>query len=335
MAGNPATKEILLHTFKILKDETDSEHPMNAERICQKLSEKGFSCERKAIYSNVEALNNCGFDVSKNARGFYLEGREFEVPEICLLCDAVETADFISPKKTKQLTDKLQKLLSRGEAQKIHRQIFIENRKKSNNERVLINIDAISDAIDRGLKIKVVYSNKEYTCGKVTKKERTHMLSPYALTWADDHYYLIANNEKYDNLMHLRIDRIISAEVMENKPLRRFSEVSEYKTFFDVADYCNKAFNMFGGEKRRIELLCDNSMLEIIHDRFGEKLWLFPEGNDKFRLLIDANVSKGLIAWILQYATELEVLSPSELREDIKIKVEKLAKMYSVDHKKK
>ena len=314
MSGSSSQKLKLLYLIDILKENTDEKHPLSAEKLCELLEQRGVSCERKSIYRDISVLCEYGYDIvnSSSPRGYFLGWRDFEVPEICLLCDAVESADFISPKKTRELTEKLEGLLSKNEAKKIRRQIFIDNRKKSDNERVYINIDLISAAIDEGKKINIDYSRREFLGGKITEKSKRFTVSPYALTWADDHYYLICNNEKYDNLMHLRMDRIKKAEKLAEN-IRHFSEVSEYKNTFDVADYCGKAFNMYGGKKQKIELRCKNGLLETIIDRFGSDISFFADGKEHFRFLTDAHVSEGLVGWILQYSADMEILAPEEI----------------------
>lgn len=329
MSGNSNQKLKLLYLLDILKEHTDQFHPLSAEQICELLSKKGISAERKSIYRDISVLMEYGYDIatSVSPRGYFLAWREFEVPEVCLLLDAVESADFISPKKTRELAEKLEALLSKNEAKKLRRQVFIDNRKKSDNERVYINIDLISSAIDEGKKIILDYTRREFFEGKVNSKTKRFTVSPYALCWADDHYYLICNNSKYDNLMHLRVDRIVKVDKLA-ETVRHFSEVSEYKTFFDVADYCTKAFNMFGGVKQKIELRCKNSLLEAIIDRFGADISFFSSGDENFRILVDANVSEGLVGWILSYADELEILSPKTLRDAVSDKISALQKIY-------
>lgn len=329
MAGSANQKLKLLYLIDIFKEYTDENNPLSAEKLCELLAERGITCERKSIYRDISVLCEYGYDIvpSTSPRGYFLGWREFEVPEICLLSDAVESADFISAKKTRELTRKLEGLLSKNEAKKLRRQVFVDNRNKSDNERVYINIDTLSDAIDQMKKVELGYRRHILSNGKIADVVKTFTVSPYALCWADDHYYLICNNEKYDNLMHLRVDRITEVKALAEAS-RHFSKVSEYQNYFDVADYCSKAFNMFGGEKQKIELRCKNGLLESIFDRFGEDLTVFPDGNEHFRFLTDANISEGLVGWILQYSAEIEVLSPERLRSAITEKVAELSNIY-------
>ena len=156
-------------------------------------------------------------------------------------------------------------------------------------------------------------------------------LNPYALIWSNDHYYLIANNPKYDNLMHLRVDRIKKAEVIENSVQRHFSEVCEYKDYFDVADYSKKLFNMFSGELIDIKLLCKNELLEQILDRFGDDASAREnfDDEDTFFLFTKAALSDGLISWLMQFSDSIKVIEPQILVDEIRNKARTIVEMYN------
>ena len=161
-----------------------------------------------------------------------------------------------------------------------------------------------------------------------TLYEREHCVSPYALIWSNDHYYLVANNDKYDNLMHTRIDRMKKVEIID-LPARDFSEVSPYKHFFDSADYSGKIFNMFSGDTQRLELCCHNSIIEEILDRFGSEVTLKKANREgHFTLSTKCVVSEGLVSWIMQFGPKIEVLSPKKLREDVRDRADEIIRLY-------
>lgn len=165
---------------------------------------------------------------------------------------------------------------------------------------------------------------------KANKKsytEKTFTVSPYALIWKNDHYYLACNNEKYNNLMNLRLDRIRKIELTD-EDARPVGEVSEYDDVFDVADYTSKMFNMFSGESASVKLLCDLDLREEIMDRFGAKVPLTAVDNDHFETTINAALSDGLISWVMEFGDKLKVLEPQELSEKVKEKALKIAAMY-------
>lgn len=325
------TRMRLLRVAEILKDKSDRLHPLQSSEIIEELSKYGITAERKAIYGDIEALERSGLDIIRTSvpkKGFCLGTRSFELPEICLLIDAVQSAGFIPKKSTERLIGKLRAEVSAYDSEAVKNRVCIMNRSKSDNDGIYEIIEVLNTAITRERKVKLVYSRHvlEGTEPKTVEKEMT--VSPYALLWEADHYYLIGNNEKYDNLMNLRIDRIRNAEVTDIRS-RHFSEVSEYKQRFDTADYAKKAFNMFGGEMCRIDLECDIRLLQQITDRFSDGIFI-RHGKDEptFRFSADAMLSDGLVGWIMQFGGDVRVLSPEILRRNVLEKAKKLTEAF-------
>jgi predicted DNA-binding transcriptional regulator YafY len=254
--------------------------------------------------------------------------RQYEVAEIRLLADAVQAANFISNKKTKALKDKLYKLISRGQAESIQSQVFFENKLKSDNEEMYYNIDTINVAVQQGVQIEFIYKKR-----KLTKRmtaafdEKCFTVNPYALIWINDCYYLICNNPKYDNLMHTRLDRMTMVKTLDIKA-RSFAEVSEYKEVFDAADYSSKMFNMYSGEVQPIQLRCSKSIIDVMLDRFGSETPLKADGDEHFVIEIQAAVSDGFIAWILQYGASIKVKSPKALADKVKENAQRVLAEY-------
>ncbi len=320
MAGNSNQKLKLLRLMDILRSDTDEEHPLSASELCDKLAGYGIVAERKAVYSDIEILRDYGLDIvcTKTPKpGYFLAARDFETPEIYLLADAVQAAAFITPKKTKQLLKKLEAMLSVGQSRDIRRRVYIDNRGKCENEEIYYSIDVLARAIADGQRVELQYIHLGLPDGgRAVESYKELTVSPYAMTWANDRYYLVGNNAKYDNLMHLRIDRM--RHVRETaEPVRPFSEVCEYKSFFDIADYTKKSFNMFGGEPSSVEFRCDNSLLEQIYDKFGRDIFIRDVRDGRFTFSAKALLSDGLASWILQFGDRIEVLSPSALAETV------------------
>ncbi len=321
----------LLYIIKILSELTDDEHPLSATEICEKLAAYDVTAERKAIYDDIECLISFGYDIIQTRipkNGYFLASRDFELPEVFLLGDAVRTAKFISEKKTRELTKKLDNLVSKYQAKSNLRGIYIDPSSKTHNEELFYNIDSINTAIEQGKKIKFTYSKKTLREGRqIITESKTRIVSPYAMTWQFDYYYLIGNYEKYNNLMNLRIDRIHSVEILD-EPVRHFSEVSDYRDVFDVADYTKKLFGMFGGNTQEIKLRCNNKILEQVTDRFGDSIFITNVTDQSFDFTVKAAVSDALVTWITNYSDMIEVLRPEELREKIIDRVEKIMKVY-------
>ncbi len=332
MANESKTKLKLLYLSDILNGQTDENHPLSSYKICDLLSEKGILAERKSIYTDIAVLNEYGMDIivnaQNNSKGFFVGSRQFELAEIRLLLDAVQAADFISPNKTKQLVKKIEGFTSVYQQKKLHRQVYVDNRPKCKNEEIFYNINTLDDAINKKVKVTFKYTRRKLTDEfTASREEKVFLVSPYALIWSADHYYLVCNNEKYDNLMNLRIDRIKNVNLTE-LPARHFSEVSDYESKFDSADYSSKLFNMYSGEPEPVELECDNGILEEILDKFGDKVKLRKSDDEHFYIKTDIAVSDGLVGWILQFGKKIKVVSPVNLADKVKEKAEEILNSY-------
>lgn len=331
MSARLGNKLKLLYIIDILKKYSDEEHPINAAELCEMLGNEGISAERKAIYNDIDMLTFYGYDIIKTRTpkaGYFLASREFELPEIYLLADAVRSADFITPKKTRELLQKIDSFLSVHQAKKREKITYISAQYKCKNEAIYYNIDKISHAIESGVKIEVTYTNRTLTNDKkIVATEKLMVISPYATVWENDRYYLVGNNEKYDNLIHLRLDRIKQIKVT-NIPARHFSEVSEYTESFNVADYAAKTFNMYGGEVAEIELKCNRNRLEQIIDRFSDEISVYKLTDDTFSFTTNVIISEGLVSWLLQFGADVEVIKPANLRARIAERIKELSEIY-------
>ncbi len=330
MAGKKDSKLKILYLKEILEKYSDEDNILNAADIAEYLMQYGIECERKSIYKDIEILIDYGMDIIKTTKpkGYFLASREFEPAEIRLINDAVQAANFISKKKTLQLLDKTDKFSSTYQSKRLRKQVFIDNRNKCKNEEIFYNINSLDDAIKSEKKVKLTYTRRKLDNKFTASNEKKEfILSPYALIWSNDHYYLVANNEKYDNLMNIRIDRIRNVEVLE-VPSRHFSEVSEYKHSFDSADYVSKTFNMFSGKPECTELRCKTAILEEMLDRFGEKVSIKKGDEGWFYIHDDVCINDGFASWVMQFGDSIEVMYPEELRNMIKEKSEKIMKLY-------
>ena len=323
-------KEIAI--LDILKKYSDEENPVNALEISEKLREKGIFVERKAIYRGIEDLIDYGYDIMRTKTpkvGYYILDKEFQLPEIYLLTDAVQAASFITVKKTRELVNKLENMLSQGERQKREKGIYIDNGHKCENEEIFYNIDTLSNAIALNKKVTLIYSVRTISKDrKIVLQNKEYKLSPYALIWQNEHYYLVANNEKYDNLMHIRLDRARKITITK-EDWRHFSEVSCYKDKFDIADYSAKSFQMYAGELTEIKLRCSEQILEQVVDRFSDKIFITNAQDGWFSFSSKVILSSGLVNWILQYGDRIKVEAPLKLYDMVKNRVNDLSNIYN------
>lgn len=332
MAGKPDSKLKTLYVKQILETDSDEDHILNANDIAALLlSRYGIECERKSIYKDMEVLEEFGMDIVKTVspkKGYFLASREFEPVEIRLLSDAVQAADFITRKKTQEMLKKIEGLASVHQANVLKKQVYIDRRNKSRNESVFYNIDRLDTAIRERKKVSFIYTRRRLDEKFAASKERKiFRVSPYGLIWTNDRYYLVCNNEKYDNLMNVRIDRISKVELLD-EPARSVSEVSAYKVRFDPADYAQKTFNMFSGVPEIIELKCDNELLENMFDRFGEQADTRVADDHSFFLRTEASVNHGLVGWILQFGDQIRVTQPKALRDMVQETAAAILKKY-------
>ncbi len=322
----------LIALERFFKSHTDENHIFSAAEIIAELEGQGISCERKALYSDIDALRAAGCDIvctRSPKSGFFIASRDFEEAEVRLMIDAVQAAKFITAKKTDALVNKMGSLLSIPQAEKLKSQVYIDSSHKRKNEEIYYTIDTLHNAIAANKKVSFIYSNLSVSDDLTPcLNEREFTVSPYALIWSNDHYYLVCNNGNYDNLMHARIDRM-SKVTCTNEPWRHFSEVSEYRSKFDSADYAGKLFNMFSGSEQKVTLRCSNRFLEEIVDRFGENVIFRSRTADNFTAEITAVTGEGFISWVLQYGSAVEVVRPAQLRATVAKRAAEIVKMYS------
>ena len=332
MSGRPDAKLKLLYLKEILEKYSDEEHIINAVEITDHLrSDYGMDCERKSIYKDVEVLQSYGVDVLSTRspkKGFFVASGKFEPAELRLLSDAVQAANFITPKKSKALLGKIESFSSIYQAETLRRQVYMDSRTKSDNEAIYLNISALDEAIKNGKKVRLTYSRRKLDEKFAARKERRiFTLSPYGLIWSNDHYYLVANKGNYNNLMNLRVDRISHVEILPDDA-RPVSEVSDYKNGFDPADYAAKSFNMYSGRAEDIELKCDNAILEEMFDRFGKRAHTRVAEEGSFLLRTEAAVNSGLVGWILQFGNRIEVIKPAKLRYMVAEQAQAVLRVY-------
>lgn len=333
MAEKGYTKLKLLYIKQYLEKYSDEDNLVKADELIEMLADKGIVCERKSIYADISALKSYGVDISTEKRGYRVLARDFELPELRLLMDAVQAANFISAKKSKELIGKIGTLCSKNQAATLEKQVYIENRNKCTNEEIYYNIDLVNKAILQKKKIAFTYIKRKINENKkeIIRQEKAFTVSPYALIWSNDHYYLVSNNSKYDNLMHIRIDRMKKVRLVDEAS-RDFSEVSPYKGFFDSADYSGKLFNMFSGDNQKLRLCCSDSILEEMIDRFGDDCDITKahiDMEETFILETSCVCSEGLVSWLMQFGDKVEVLSPESLKKDIIEKTEAILNVYT------
>ncbi len=326
MSKSPYSKAKLLYLAKILLTETDEEHPLSTNELIEKLALYGISAERKAIYDDIEILETFGLDIEQiksKANLYFIGSRTLELPELKLLVDSVGSSRFITEKKSAELIGKLETLTSIHNAKTLRRQVFVSGRVKTSNEQIYYNVDAIHQALAQNRKISFKYS--KWTIDK--KQEFRHegekyIQSPLGLTWTDNNYYLVAYSTERNKILHFRVDKMSSISVLPES-----SETPNER--FDIAEYTNRTFNMFGGEQEKMEILVHNSLIGVIIDRFGKNTGILKSDNEHFIATVNVNASPAFLGWLMSFGNKMKVLSPKRVVEDIKKLTTEINEIYN------
>ena len=309
--------------MQMLKENTDENHAMSANDIISALAKQGISAERKSIYDDIERLKLFGCDIlsrRSEPKGYYLASRDFEIAELKLLVDAVQSSKFITEKKSNQLIHKIEQLASRHEAQTLQRQVVVSNRIKTMNESIFYNIDKLHSAISSDVKITFKYCS--WTLAKKLEPKKdgaNYTVSPYILVWDDENYYLIAFDHDADEIRHYRVDKMDSL-VQTDLP-REGKQLFDDR--FDAAAYSRKVFGMFSGEEKTVKLKCLNRFIGVMLDRFGSSLRLFPADNEHFYLDVDVVVSPQFFSWVFSLEGDVRIVNPPEVCEAFEKQIHK------------
>ena len=304
----------LFYLMKILMEKTDEEHTITVPEMIAELGKLGISAERKSVYDDLEYLKLFGLDVcSRKTRthDYFIGSREFELPELKLLVDSVQSSKFITHKKSMELISKIEKLTSEANAKKLHRQVFVTNRVKTVNETIYYNVDKIHDAIAANKQITFKYYDLDVNRKKVYRKNGDRYTeSPVALTWDDENYYLITYKEKYDDYAHYRVDKMESIEITEED--RVLSEEP-----FDLSAYSKTTFAMFGGEETEVSIKFENDLVGVVFDRFGTDVRIVKADEDHFICTVKVAVSPHFLSWIVSFGRRAKIMSPDYVVDEM------------------
>lgn len=311
MAGTENQKKKLLYILKVLWEETDEMHPLSAAQIAGKVTAYGIYCERKSVYRSLTELAEFGFDIIRTRQGTYLASRMFELPELKLLVDAVQSSKFITEKKSNELIEKLGDLLSRYDSGNLRRQVFIKNRVKTMNESIYYNVDAIYEGIRRNRQITFYYWNWNVKKEMVYKHNgEKYIISPWFLQWENEKYYLVGYDEKSGKMKHFRVDKMEQIEVLDY--LRKGDAIFKG---MDMASYGVQTFGMFQGQPEKVTLRMENDLAGVAIDRFGKDVWMHPSDEEYFTIVVDVMVSNQFFGWIVGLGEGVELVGPEWVRE--------------------
>jgi len=294
MAKGANQKKKLFCILELLQRESDEEHPVTTERMIEYLAANAINAERKSIYDDVQALQELSFDViSCGRKGYYLGAREFELAELKLLVDAVQSSKFLTEKKSHELIKKLERFCSRHAAGKLQRQVHVFDRVKTMNESVLYSVDTLHEAIAENRMISFRYMKWNGKKELVPRHEgKRYVVSPYILMWEEENYYLVAYDEQAKGRRYYRVDKM--AEIKIEDALRTHGE--EFSE--NAALLSKKTFGMYDGKEERVRLSFEEPLLGVVLDRFGTDVILLEKGNGRYEAAVDVQVSQQFFGWI-------------------------------------
>lgn len=318
MAKSTNQKLKLFYILQMLKENTDEEHVLSTQEIIKRLADNDIKAERKSIYDDMACLMDYGYDIilkkGKVGGGYYLASREFELAELKLLVDAVQASRFMTAKKSRELIKKLEKLASRHQAVQLQRQVFVTGRVKTENERIYYNVDTIYKAIDENVKISFTYL--EWSLSKELQPRKSgsdYLVSPWALIWDDENYYLAAYDDKAEIMKHYRVDKMGSVSLTKED-----REGREQFEKINPAEYTKQTFGMFGGKEEIVTLQFRDRLIGVVLDRFGKETDIRKKEEESFTVRIKVAVSGQFFGWLAGLGKDARIIAPIEVKDKYK-----------------
>ena len=318
----------MLHLIRIFSQETDDDHALTLQEIITKLAAVNITADRKTLYADFEDLRQFGYDIIAQQRNhttyYHLGERDFELPELKLLVDCVQAAKFITNRKSRELICKLERYASVYQAAQLQRQVYITGRVKAMNESIYYNIDRLHSAINAGLQIRFQYGqwnlNKEM---ELRRGGEWYQVSPWALTWDNEKYYLVAYDAGADMIKHYRVDKMLRIKALDEP--RQGQEAFDA---IDMAFYSKSVFGMFTGVETTVTLEAENYMVGVIIDRFGKDIRLSPISETHFQAMVTVSVSPQFIGWVVGLGRSIRIVAPDWLVERMRREVRRLSEQY-------
>ncbi len=305
----------IFYILDYLQRNSHQNHPVRASELIEMLKNKhNIDCERKTVYSDISALQQYGIDIEsvpgKNG-GYYIASRNFELPELKLLIDAVQSSRYLTEKKSRELIEKLCNQCNEHDSKLLRRNVLVSGRVKSMNETIYYNVDAIQDAIAQNRQITFRYFDWDFG-GKRRYRDKTYQASPYGLCQDNENCYLLAWSERY-GVTHYRVDRMDRITVTEENRIP-----CPELTGKALNEHAERHFQMFSGQEVNVKLLFHRSLLNVVIDRFGKDTMLIPEGEDWFNFTVRVAVSPMFLSWVIGFGNKAKILYPQSVAEECK-----------------
>lgn len=305
----------LYHIIEYFKKYTDEEHAVTVAELIEYLAEFGITAERKSIYRDIEAMGDLGYEIIQvhgKKFAYYLAERDFETAELRTLVDAVASSRFITKKKSAELIKKLESLANIHVANRLNAQVYVANRIKASNESIYYNVDAIHNAIADNSRITFMYFDWDKNKRRLYRhNSKVYEVSPWALVWNNENYYLVAYDALEGEIRHYRVDRMMSIDQI-NKPRQGKAKFQDE----DTAKYTKKFFGMYDGEMTEVTLSCNESITNAVVDMFGTDIKFYPQSDNKtFNVTVEVAISPVFLSWVFMLADNIRILSPKSVKD--------------------
>ena len=301
----------ILYILDYLQRNSHVDHPIRATELISMLEQHNIQCERKTIYSDIAALLDYGVDIvstpGKNG-GYYIASRNFELPELKLLIDAVQSSRFLTERKSRELIEKLCKECSVHEAKLVRRDVLVSGRVKSMNETIYYNVDAIQEAIGANRQITFRYFDWNLD-GTRKYRDRDYTASPYGLCQDNENCYLLAYSDRH-GVTSYRVDRMADIQPLDGSRIP-----CPELTGKNLVEHANRLFQMYSGEATQVKMRFHRSLVNVVVDRFGRDVMLIPDGEDHFVFTANVAISPIFISWIIGFGSKARVLHPQSVAE--------------------
>jgi len=319
MAKGTNQKMKLTYLMKIMLEKTDDEHSLTMSQIVKELEKYDVTAERKSIYADFQDMTDkLNIEVIKEQIGretyYHVGSREFELAEVKLLIDAIQSSKFITQNKSRELIKKIKSFVSEHQAKQLQRQVFINDRVKSMNESVYYTVDDVHTAINSNRTIRFVYYRWDITKKLVPMHDGEKVeVSPWALSWDDENYYMVAYDALSQKIKHYRVDKMMKISITDSP-----REGKEAFKDFDMAKYSKMNFGMYSGETKRVKIEFPNRMCGVFIDRFGKDVSFVPAGEGRSTLGVEVAVSPQFYGWIFGLGKDVKVVGPDDVVEDLR-----------------
>ena len=309
---NIRNKQRPFRMLKYLYENTDENHPVSTPELVKIFQAEDAHASRKTIKDDIDVLIGEGFDivtVRSTQNSFFLANRKFEIPEIKLLIDAVSSSRFINPEKSAVLIEKLTGMVSKAQAVKIRRHLYTADRVKADNRQIYYIVDAVTDAINDGKKICFQYFEYDGDKKKLLRRNGVrYYVSPYALVWDDNHYYMLGFSDDRQRIVNYRVDRMCNTGMTEE-------DAVPMPAGFDMEEYVQHQFRMFAGDEVEVVLECRNEIMKYIVDQFGEDVETWPASETTFFAKVSVADSPTFYGWVFPFEGKVKIAEPQEIRD--------------------